>query len=96
MSIEEAKEILNKGIATGNFVTIDYVETEIAVKTVLKALDDSVSKAVIKEIIDKLEDRIKEYRKISINNTDREEVRLLNDSINELKTTIQILQKLLK
>lgn len=37
--LEEAKDILNKGIAIGDFVTCDWVETEIATKTILQYIE---------------------------------------------------------
>lgn len=58
MNKDEAIDILKKGVAIGNFVTIDWVETEIATKTVLNYIEKLENKLDKQKQLTKLAETI--------------------------------------
>lgn len=49
MSLEEANKILKEGLAIGNFITTDWVKTEMAVRRILNELDNRIPREDIED-----------------------------------------------
>lgn len=93
---EKAIEVLNKGLAIGDFITTNWVETEFAVKTVLNLIQTQQEeieklKKHNKELLRKLRNRVKEVKKLTRYSLYKNEFIKLNKEIEKKDKIINLM-----